>query len=146
MLPLSSGPPYTDRRSVFVAHVASLHAPSEIAPLLAALRSHPRLSRATHHMYAYRLSSPSYTQSGCDDDGEDRAGGRLLHLLEAMGCVNVLVCVSRWYGGVKLGADRFRIINDVARRQLEQCGYAGDRRAEGGGGKGKARKAKTARD
>ena len=81
-------------------------------------------------MYAYRISTPSYTQSGCDDDGEDRAGGRLLHLLEAMGVVNVFVCVSRWYGGVKLGSERFRVINNVARELLEREGYQGERRGE----------------
>lgn len=31
---------------------------------------------------------------------------------------NVLVVVSRWYGGVKLGPDRFSIINNVAREAV----------------------------
>ena len=38
-----------------------------------------------------------------DDDGEDAAGGRLLHLLQILDAKNVLVIVSRWYGGIKLG-------------------------------------------
>ena len=127
-----SGPAHTDRRSVFIGHVAPLTAPSSLPSLLSYIHTHPKLSRATHNMYAYRISSLSYTQSGCDDDGEDRAGGRLLHLLEAMGVKNALVVVSRWYGGVKLGAERFRIINNVARELLEAQGYHGERKGEGG--------------
>ena len=36
---------------------------------------------------------------------------------------DVLVVVSRWYGGVKLGSDRFRIINNVAREALVEGGW-----------------------
>ncbi|KHJ31536.1 putative impact family protein [Erysiphe necator] len=50
-----------------------------------------------------------------DDDGESAAGARLLHLMRLMDVWNVLVIVSRWYGGVNLGPRRFAIINSVAR-------------------------------
>ena len=142
--PFVSGPAYTDHRSVFVAHVAPLSSPASLPSLLAHIHSHPKLSRATHNMYAYRISSPTYTQSGCEDDGEDRAGGRLLHLLDAMGVANALVVVSRWYGGVKLGAERFRIINNVARELLEAEGYHGQRKGDRGG-KGKGKREQSAR-
>ena len=58
----------------------------------------------------------------CDDDGETHAGGRMLHLLEILECENVFVMVSRWYGGVKLGADRFKHINNATRNVLEIAG------------------------
>ena len=58
----------------------------------------------------------------CDDDGETHAGGRMLHLLEILECENVLVVVSRWYGGVQLGPDRFKHINNAARNVLEIAG------------------------
>ena len=57
------------------------------------------------------------------DDGETAAGGRLLSLLELTGCMDVVVVVSRWYGGVLLGPDRFRIFNNVARKLLVECGH-----------------------
>lgn len=53
-----------------------------------------------------------------DSDGEDAAGGRLLNLLHLMDIKNVLVVVSRWYGGVKLGGARFGAIGGVAREVL----------------------------
>ena len=58
--------------------------------------------------------------SDCDDDGESGAGARLLHLLDILGVKNVCVVVSRWYGGVHLGPDRFRHINNAARQLLAQ--------------------------
>lgn len=38
---------------------------------------------------------------------------------------NVLVVVSRWYGGVLLGPDRFKHINNCARSILVERSYAG---------------------
>lgn len=58
-----------------------------------------------------------------DDDGEDAAGSRLLHLLQILDVKNTVVVVSRWYGGVKLGPARFTHINNAARLLLEKCGY-----------------------
>jgi hypothetical protein len=34
-----------------------------------------------------------------------------------------IVVVSRWYGGIKLGPDRFKHINNVARELLESEGF-----------------------
>ena len=58
-----------------------------------------------------------------DDDGETAAGGRLLHLMQLMDVWNVVVVVTRWYGGVKLGPERFRCINAVAREALVKAGF-----------------------
>ena len=58
-----------------------------------------------------------------DDDGESAAGGRLLHLLQIVGAQDVVVVVSRWYGGILLGPARFTHINNAARKLLDQCGY-----------------------
>ncbi len=36
---------------------------------------------------------------------------------------DVVVVVSRWFGGVLLGPQRFTLINNTARLLLEACGY-----------------------
>ena len=59
-----------------------------------------------------------------DDDGETAAGGRLLRQMQMMGVWDVLVVVSRWYGGVKLGPARFGIICGVAREALVEGGWS----------------------
>ena len=34
-----------------------------------------------------------------------------------------MVVVSRWYGGIHLGPDRFKHINNCTRSILDKCGY-----------------------
>lgn len=58
-----------------------------------------------------------------DDDGETGAGDTMLYLLQRANVMNVCVVVTRWFGGVKLGPDRFRIISDVAKWLLQDTGY-----------------------
>ena len=43
-------------------------------------------------------------------------------MLQVTKASDVCVVVSRWYGGVHLGPDRFRQINNAARELLERCG------------------------
>lgn len=131
----------TEKKSVFLARACAVtspaHAQNCIAHLLVTDR---RAAKATHNITAYRirhaLLSPAtageksgITFQDCDDDGESAAGGRVLHLLQVMEAWGLLVVVSRWYGGVKLGPDRFRIINQVVREVVVQGGWG-----KGGGG------------
>ena len=36
---------------------------------------------------------------------------------------NVMVVVSRWWGGILLGPDRFKHINNATRNVMEKCGF-----------------------
>jgi hypothetical protein len=73
---------------------------------------------------AYRVEvSPGVFAADCDDDGESAAGGRLLHLLGVLRARNVAVVVSRWFGGVHLGADRFKLFANAARELLDAHGF-----------------------
>ena len=58
---------------------------------------------ATHHCWAFRLANGGVR---CSDDGEPSgtAGRPILARLEGRDLVDVLVVVTRWYGGTKLGA------------------------------------------
>ena len=117
-------PALTEKKSTFLARAAAVHAPANVPRALAHLRAtDKKTARATHVMTAYRIRDPrdgraAITHEDCDDDGEAAAGARLLQLLQRMEVVDVLVVVSRWYGGVKLGNDRFRCINRVAREAV----------------------------
>ncbi len=46
-----------------------------------------------------------------------------MHLLQDSNVRNVLVIVSRWFGGMLLGPARFMYITDAARGVLNQGGY-----------------------
>jgi len=55
-----------------------------------------------------------------DDEGEGGAGDKLLYLLERAGVTNLVVIVTRWYGGIMLGPDRFKHIVNVAQTLLQE--------------------------
>lgn len=118
----------TEKKSVFVARVAMVSSPQEAKRFLHhLLATDKKAAKATHNITAWRIKGDSGVQfQDCDDDGETAAGGRLLHLLELMGTWNAMVVVTRWYGGVHLGPDRFRIINQVARDAVVKAGLADD--------------------
>ncbi|KAK0077998.1 hypothetical protein PV325_003189 [Microctonus aethiopoides] len=110
-----------DRKSCFQGHVAKVTSIEDVKLILKTLLEEKKIMQATHNMYAYRIyqeKTKSFLHD-CDDDGENQAGGRLLHLLEIIDVKNVIVIVSRWYGGIHLGSDRFRHINNAARQVLE---------------------------
>jgi len=56
-------------------------------------------------------------------DGESGAGDKLLFLLEQQKVENVIVIVSRWFGGINLGNDRYRNIINIAKELLQDNGY-----------------------
>ena len=133
-------------KSTFVARclrVSSLpEATSSISNLVS---TNKRVAGATHNITAWRIktaptsTTPEIVVQDCDDDGETAAGGRLLHLMQLMDVWNAVVVVTRWYGGVKLGPDRFRCINTVAREALLNGGFVKDEqdKGKGSGKKGK---------
>ncbi|RMC15505.1 hypothetical protein DUI87_07697 [Hirundo rustica rustica] len=93
--------------------------------VLEKLYENKKIASATHNIYAYRIyceDKQTFLQD-CEDDGETAAGGRLLHLMQILNVHNVLVVVSRWYGGILLGPDRFKHINNCARNVLVEYNY-----------------------
>lgn len=113
--------PITSRKSTFIARsipVTSTHVASQA---LTALLSQESLSSASHNISAYRIvtSSGSILESS-SDDGETGGGNHLLSILQSSNLTNVLLVVSRWYGGIMLGTDRWRIMTDVSRDALSQ--------------------------
>ena len=86
------------RHSRFLAHAAPVDAPAA-AKAFIARASEPE---ATHNCWAWRIGQ-EYRSS---DDGEPAGtGGRpILAAIDGQGCDRVAVVVTRWYGGIKLGA------------------------------------------
>ena len=65
-----------------------------------------RYPDASHHCYAYLLGNPASAQAAMNDDGEPSgtAGKPIFNVIQHKGMSDVLVVVSRYFGGVKLGA------------------------------------------
>ncbi|KAF2646721.1 UPF0029-domain-containing protein [Massarina eburnea CBS 473.64] len=132
--PWTLAPPITEKKSIFLARAAPVTSPAQAKAYVTHLLStDKKAARATHNMTAWRIKGPIDTSyQDCDDDGETAAGGRMLHLMQLMDVWDVMVVVTRWYGGVQLGPDRFRIINSAAREVLILGGWAKEREGRDG--------------
>jgi len=109
-----------DRKSVFVGRACLISHPSQVPLVLNYLMSDRHIARAAHPIInAWRCQVGNVFHQDNDDDGETAAGGRLAHLLSILEINNVLVVVTRYFGGIHLGPDRFKHINHAARNALE---------------------------
>ena len=115
---LKHAPPSTYNGSTFQGHHRSIQSQDDIVPVLHALYKDPRVARAKHNIYAYRLQVGNNVLEHYEDDGEYGAGRRVLQLLRDNNITGKIVCVSRWYGGVNLGEARFGHIKEAARKTL----------------------------
>jgi len=144
--------PIVDRKSVFIGRACQITDPAQVSVILAHLMSDRRIARAAHPIInAWRCRVGNNLHQDNDDDGETAAGGRLAHLLQILEVENVLVVVTRYFGGIHLGPDRFKHINQAARNALELGGFLeapgvdGHALASGGRKKGKAAHASAKR-
>ncbi|KAF8243554.1 UPF0029-domain-containing protein [Wilcoxina mikolae CBS 423.85] len=131
-------PALTEKKSTFVARCIGVTTAAEAQRLITSILADKKLQKATHNISAYRIVRENGTViQDNDDDGETAAGSRLAHLLQVMEVKDVLVVVSRWYGGIKLGPDRFRCINTAARESLVLGGFVEEKKTSSSKGKKK---------
>lgn len=117
-----------DRGSRYAAATGAVRTRAEVDAFLAALRSRRRFAKATHHSWAAVLSDGGPLKA---DDGEAGAGAVILKMLEREGLTDHIVVVTRWYGGVHLGGDRFAHIVTSTRAALAALRADLDGRAGG---------------
>jgi len=122
-LEIYTGPTVVDRKSTFQAHIVCVEKESQVSICLAELNKDKKIARATHNIYAYRIiDGNNEIIEEMEDDGEHGAGVSLMTLMKSLQVTNVLVVVSRWFGGVLLGNVRFKHISDAAKKALQERG------------------------
>lgn len=114
-----------DRRSKYA--VTSFPAASEedFKKKLKLLLKDKKFRTADHNIVAYRIKDPSGKLLEYKNDGynspskETGAGVMMLEILRQRKTENLCIVVTRWYGGVHLGADRFKHVRDATVKILE---------------------------
>jgi len=106
--------PISDRKSKFQAFLAQVHSLEDVSNVLKQLKSNKKIAIATHNMYAYRIIHDSKVLEGREDDGEGGGGDKILYILQIKKAENIIIIVTRWYGGIHLGQTRFKHITDCA--------------------------------
>lgn len=105
--PVPAGP--VDRellitKSRFIAWLRPVQSREQALAVVEEART--RYPDASHHCYAYLLGDPASAQAAMNDDGEPSgtAGKPIFNVIQHKGMSDVLVVVTRYFGGVKLGA------------------------------------------
>ena len=107
------------KRSVFIANLEICNDENEARNFLARIISKHR--DATHNCRAYIINEVEYSS----DDGEPSgtAGKPILNAIKKSGLINLMIIVTRYFGGVKLGTrGLIDAYGGVSEKVLELCG------------------------
>ncbi|POS84055.1 hypothetical protein EPUL_003577, partial [Erysiphe pulchra] len=111
----------TSKKSTFIARSRRISSLSDAkASYQQLLLENPSLREASHNISAWRVRVGKNIIEDFNDDGETNGGQHLLHILREKNLDGVLLVVTRWYGGVLLGPDRWRLMSEVSRDCLSQ--------------------------
>ncbi|PSR76837.1 hypothetical protein BD289DRAFT_378453 [Coniella lustricola] len=114
------------KKSTFIARATTITDSSQRPKLLKALfDAHPELRDASHNVWAYRIrpaetSISTQVRESSHDDGESGGGDCVLRTMREANVVDTLVVMTRWYGGVMLGPDRWRLMRNVVSSALSE--------------------------
>lgn len=109
-----------DRGSRYSVSIGKVNNKEAIATFLKTLKKNKKYAKATHNSWAVRIAREGVIYESKQDDGETGAGMVILRQLQKYNAVNTIVCVTRWFGGVKLQGDRFRHLQDATKYALER--------------------------
>ncbi|MDE9451135.1 YigZ family protein [Aliiroseovarius sp. Z3] len=99
----------SDRGSKYAVSGGPVATRAEIKAFLKDLARDKRFAKATHNTWAAILPDDGPVKG---DDGEAGAGLVILRMLEREELFGHIIVVTRWFGGTKLGGDRFRRVQD----------------------------------
>ena len=112
---------FTEKKSVFIGQVFYAKTVDEAMEKVQSVRNaHPD---ATHVCWAYSVCGG--TQRRASDDGEPQgtSGVPMLQMMVKEGITNVVVVVTRYFGGIKLGTGGLvRAYTNTAKAALEDAG------------------------
>lgn len=91
------------KKSIFLATLIPVKNEEEAQEAIAKMKKEKR--DATHNCSAYRIGTERiYEKSSDDGEPQGTAGHPMLHILQMNELTNTLAIVTRWFGGIKLGA------------------------------------------
>ncbi len=110
------------KKSKFITRVFPVDTEEQAEGILQEIREQHK--DATHNVYVWQIGVTKTVQR-CSDDGEPggTAGRPVLEVIKQNDLVNVLVIVTRYFGGIKLGAGGLiRAYSQAAREGIDAAG------------------------
>ena len=93
---------FEEKRSLFIGH--AIHVDSEEEALAFIKQIKKKYSDATHNCFAYLLGDGSVARYSDDGEPQGTAGMPMLETIRKSGVCDVCVVVTRYFGGILLGA------------------------------------------
>lgn len=111
---------FTDRNSRFITYAAPAFSVDQAQAFIACIKD--KYPDAHHHVPVYLIGHGTATIAHCSDDGEPAgtAGRPALAVLQGSGLGDIVVVITRYFGGTKLGTGGLvRAYSDSMRMILE---------------------------
>ena len=107
---------FVEKKSEFIGHIAPVKTAEEAVAFIERIRSENR--KARHNVYAYILRDKNTSRYSDDGEPQGTGGVPVLDVLQKAGLTDVCVVVTRYFGGVLLGA------NGLVRAYSQGCKIA----------------------
>jgi uncharacterized YigZ family protein len=112
---------FTERHSRFIGRAKPVRSEEEATAFLRGIRTD--LWDANHHVYAYSIREGQARRFSDDGEPQGTAGMPVLDVLQKSGVTDAVIVVTRYFGGVLLGAGGVvRADSHSASLALEQAG------------------------
>ena len=92
---------YEDRKSVFIGDAMPVSTEAEALQFIEMIKK--KYHDARHHVYAYVLRENNTTRFTDDSEPQGTAGMPTLDVIRKNGCTDVVIVVTRYFGGTLLG-------------------------------------------
>ena len=93
---------FIEKKSRFIGYIAPVTTEQEAAAFIESVRTRHREAR--HNCYAYRLRQNNLARFSDDGEPSGTAGRPILEVLQREDLTDVCVVVTRYFGGILLGA------------------------------------------
>lgn len=91
----------TEKKSKFICHAYHVESAQEAEEIIKNLRK--RYHDARHNCFAYKIIKDNISRSSDDGEPSGTAGVPILNILNGRTLSNILVVVTRYFGGILLG-------------------------------------------
>lgn len=109
-----------DRGSRYSVSIGKVSGREDIKVFLKQLKKNKKYARATHNTWATRITKEGTIYETKSDDGETGAGMVILRIMQKEQVTNCVICVTRWFGGIKLMGDRFKHVQDATKYAIDR--------------------------
>lgn len=118
---------FVEKRSEFIGHVAVVEREEEARAFIDAVKKHHYDAR--HNCWCYRLREGGVERYSDDAEPQGTAGQPMLGVFQKEGVTNVCCVVTRYFGGILLGAGGLvRAYTQASKMALDESGISVVRR------------------